>query len=181
MAEELFWNSATRNGDCLEWKKSLNKGGYGQVNFHGKIRLAHRAAFELSTGIDPIGMLVCHVCDNRKCINPNHLFLGAHNDNNNDMFNKGRGHIFDGTYITGLNNPNGKIDPASFEAAHLRRKNGKGLSEIADSYGVTKQAIWYVLNRDLALSRKRDRALHRTKAGTSVTVSHSVAAGQEAE
>ena len=67
------------------------KNGYGQLWWQGKMRLAHRLSYENYIDEIPDGMLVCHKCDNRKCINPNHLFVGTQSDNRNDMYQKGRG------------------------------------------------------------------------------------------
>ena len=52
---------------------------------------AHRVSFRAYVGDIPDGMLVCHTCDNRKCFNPKHLFLGSMKDNSQDMMAKGRG------------------------------------------------------------------------------------------
>lgn len=77
---------------CIEWTGARQTGGYGQtvaVGFAGK-PLAHRLAFFLATGIAPGEKVVCHTCDNRACINPDHLWLGTLTDNNRDMRDKGR-------------------------------------------------------------------------------------------
>lgn len=74
---------------CWNWNGSLN--GYGRVNIGGKNRYAHRYFYELHRGKIPEGLLVLHRCDNKKCVNPEHLFTGTQVDNMKDMFEKGRG------------------------------------------------------------------------------------------
>lgn len=76
---------------CFIWYGAKQKNGYGHRNVNGKTKLVHRISYEETFGPIPKGMLVCHSCDNRLCINPQHLFLGTHKDNTNDMMRKGRG------------------------------------------------------------------------------------------
>lgn len=76
--------------DCLEWTGSLDKNGYGKLKVQGKQYYTHRIAYQLGYGLDPKELFVCHKCDNPKCVNPQHLFLGTHQDNMDDMLRKGR-------------------------------------------------------------------------------------------
>lgn len=75
---------------CHEWTSSKNQKGYGLITIEGRPKRAHRIAYEVLVGSIPVGMFVCHHCDNPSCINPEHLFLGTAGDNNADMIRKGR-------------------------------------------------------------------------------------------
>jgi hypothetical protein len=86
---ERFWNKVNKTDGCWEWTASLNQRGYGQFKFEGKMVKAHRYSITLD-GRDPTGKLVCHHCDNPKCVRPDHLFVGTDKDNMVDMVKKGR-------------------------------------------------------------------------------------------
>lgn len=93
--ENRFWSKVSIRTveECWEWKGCLskgNRGGYGEFKHNGRVYKSHRMAWMLINGEIPDGLLVCHKCDNRKCCNPNHLFLGTVQDNNLDRNTKGR-------------------------------------------------------------------------------------------
>lgn len=75
---------------CWEWTSSITYRGYGQIQVCQSPEYAHRVSWEVFQK-EPIGdSFVLHKCDNRKCVNPDHLFLGSHSDNMHDMATKGR-------------------------------------------------------------------------------------------
>jgi hypothetical protein len=90
--DQQFFDERSRLNEqtgCIEWTRSLVN-GYPQSKSNGKSRRAHRMIWEFRYGAIPAGMNVCHKCDNRKCINPDHLFLGTTQDNVDDKMAKGR-------------------------------------------------------------------------------------------
>lgn len=77
------------NSGCFLWFGSTTTGGYGRLGVKGKLKLAHRVAYECAFG-DPGDLDVLHKCDVPCCINPDHLFLGVHAENMADMVAKKR-------------------------------------------------------------------------------------------
>lgn len=78
---------------CIEHNQRGNKGGYGTGKVAGKTEYLHRMAYCVAVGapLESIrGQVVMHTCDNPRCVNPKHLRLGTHQDNTDDMINKGR-------------------------------------------------------------------------------------------
>jgi hypothetical protein len=76
---------------CWEWLRAVRTDGYGTVKDRRDITVgAHRVSWQEHKGEIPEGLHVLHKCDNKLCVNPDHLFLGTHKDNMKDMIGKGR-------------------------------------------------------------------------------------------
>lgn len=137
LIKELFARADRSGGpkSCWNWKLSCNK-GYGQFNFNG-MKLVHRLIWCAIHGRPPIGMCVCHKCDNRKCINPAHLFLGTQQDNLEDMLSKGRN-------AKGAMLPNTVLTPRQVRYIRKQYKRGRG-SLLANQFGVNANTIYDVV------------------------------------
>lgn len=135
--EDLYNHIKDVNG-CWEWQRSIDNSGYGRVNIDGKIWLTHRLSWTIHNGPIPKttsgrGMSVCHKCDNPKCINPDHLFLGTDKDNVHDAIHKNRR-----ADQKGMNNPNRILTEQ--DVRDIRSMPGPH-RVIAARYGVSKYCI----------------------------------------
>lgn len=140
---------------CWEWTKGKNPSGYGifknlddRTQRPGnKMRslLAHRASYIMHKGEIPADKFVCHSCDNRACVNPDHLWLGSHKDNARDALGKGRLYLKGLTYQLkkGGKSPAAKLERYLDEIRN-RIASGERIAEIAESYEVTPQAIYSI-------------------------------------
>ena len=125
-------NKSAPNG-CWEWTGCLCL-GYGLIKRKDGLHLrAHRVSWEYHRGMIPHGMFICHSCDNRKCVNPDHLFVGTHNDNMKDMVIKGRS-----AKTVGEMNGFHKLKTESIETI---RNDRRPQHIIAKDYGVCQTTI----------------------------------------
>jgi hypothetical protein len=122
---------------CWEWQGAKNNRGYGKAHYEGRVCLTHRIMFELNNG--PTDLCVLHRCDNRSCINPDHLFAGTAAENTADMIGKGRDRL------TGARHLMAKLTPESAAEIRRRRQAGERVAALAREYGVSGQAICNLL------------------------------------
>ena len=131
-------NKDTSTG-CWEWTGATTRGDYGVIGKkvgHKKWQTAraHRVSYELYKG--PIGdFCVCHTCDNTKCVNPDHLFLGTVKDNMRDRVSKGR-------YAR-------KYNLLSQEIANSIRKEKGTMQQIAEKFGTSKAQVSRIKNNKI--------------------------------
>lgn len=147
-AVEPFWDKIAVSEDhnaCWEWQRLRNKQGYGILKTGGGSRRAHRYVWELFNGPIPESMFVCHKCDNPPCCNPSHLFLGTHQDNMQDMMDKGRtGHPAQ----PGEKHRSAKLNSQQVIRIRDLYESGKySYSELSDMFGVTSAQIGYIVTR----------------------------------
>ncbi|MHB1933614.1 MAG: HNH endonuclease [Leptospirillum sp.] len=138
IAQRLSEKSIRRENGCIEWTGALTN-GYGYLGVKGKGKRAHVLAYEVYKGPIPPGLFVCHHCDNRKCLNPHHLFLGTPTDNAQDAVKKGR-------WIRGSRVGSSKLKQSDIEEIFLLRSQGWTQRAIADKFGVTNGLISMILS-----------------------------------
>jgi hypothetical protein len=126
---------------CWEWKLADSGKGYGSVTVGGRAGRAygaHRVAFCVANGFViqrlPSSLMVCHACDNRRCCNPEHLFLGEAVDNTHDMIRKGRQAIQAGERAS-----RAKLTWAEVADIRRRRADGETWASLGRSFGVSAQ------------------------------------------
>jgi len=137
-----FDGSYTVQNGCWTWRNANKKTGYGILNYQGKATSAHRASYQFYKGKIPEKMQVCHSCDNRRCVNPDHLFLGSKSSNMQDAINKGRFSNGEKHYISKLTEQQVK------EIRKMRKENPNlTYTEIADIYGVSHETIYDIVKK----------------------------------
>jgi hypothetical protein len=88
---DKFLNRVNKTDSCWLWMGRLDKHGYGESKLIGRMA-PHRISYTLFKGEIPKGIFVCHTCDIRHCVNPDHLWIGTNSENMKDMALKGRIH-----------------------------------------------------------------------------------------
>lgn len=135
--ERLWLRVAVGSGDeCWEWQGAINSHGYGTIRDHCLSRGCHVVAHESRVGPVPAGMMVCHTCDNRKCCNPTHLYLGTATDNARDRDNRGRSNTAFGGRCG-----QAKLDNAKVALIRHLVSCGVKQRKLAALYGVTPMVI----------------------------------------
>lgn len=117
---------------CWEWSGCIQSNGYGRVTYKRKTMGAHRLSYLAFIGSIPAGNDVCHKCDNRKCVNPLHLFVGTRKDNMADAVAKNR-------QASGRSLPQTKLNDDDIAEIVKRAGNGEKYSSIAADFSICRQ------------------------------------------
>ncbi len=116
------------------WDKVSFKQGYGSFSFQSGPMKAHRFSCVMARGHIPAGLSICHKCDNRKCVNPAHLFPGTHKENMADMYSKKR-------HGWGQRNRHTKLSESQVIEIRNELAAGRSRLHIAIEYGVSRLTI----------------------------------------
>lgn len=140
--KDRFWKhvSITANPNiCWNWQLYVRPNGYGAFKVSRQIYKAHRISYFLANNVQPASLKVCHKCDNPKCVNPNHLFLGTQDDNMKDAIAKGR-------YCVGSKRKGTKLTEETALKIREMYKGGKETHRsLAKIFSVSAPAIRCVL------------------------------------
>lgn len=131
------------NSGCWLWVGHLTAAGYGKIGGGkavAKAVFAHRYSFERVNGPIPAGMHVCHRCDVRMCVNPDHLWLGTCADNHADRDRKGR-------QARGVSNSNAKFTEEDVRSIRLAHQLGEKPYALSRRWGVSPSTIHNIVDR----------------------------------
>lgn len=134
MSDDKFWEKVVKGHGCWEYKGAINTSGYGWLSRRRKQMSAHRWVWILVHGEIPRGMHVLHRCDNARCVNPDHLYLGTHTDNMLDRADRRR-------------TRRQKLTHADVAAIRAMRQAGHTCQAIADKYGISNGHVSAVARR----------------------------------
>lgn len=145
LLRRLDERSKRAENGCIEWQGAKTHNGYGQIRVHHPRRrsmLVHRLVWAMAYGTEPTGFDVCHRCDNRACLNVEHLFLGSRLDNMRDMAAKGRG-----ADSRGEKSGKAKLTDDDVKRIHELSAEGAKQAEIAHIYDIHPAHVSRLLSR----------------------------------
>lgn len=138
--EERFWAKVKKTDSCWLWTACKSNTGYGQIQLLHKSLGSHRVSWELHNGKIPKGMFILHKCDVRACVNPSHLFLGTHKDNNDDKIKKGRQAKGEATNTAKL------TDAKVIKIRSMYADGVMNKYQLAEMFKVDPRSIWNVIH-----------------------------------
>jgi hypothetical protein len=139
VGERFAENCVKRDSGCWEWIGSPARAGYGRLKIGRRYEFAHRLSWRLHHGAIQDGLCVLHKCDNRICVNPDHLFVGTIQDNTDDMMRKGRDRPQIGSQKT-----QAKLIEAKVATIKARLERGESQSNLAIEFNVSRQTINHI-------------------------------------
>lgn len=133
-----YWRSVDRGARdaCWPWTGLLDRDGYGQITIERRVFKTHRVSWLIHHGPIPVSMCVCHACDNRRCCNPEHLFLGTQQENTADRERKGRN----------ARTPK-KLDAQAVREIRRASIEGHKTAAIAGAYGISGRMVRLIVLR----------------------------------
>jgi hypothetical protein len=136
-----FWFYVQKSSGCWLWTAGTFGGRYGQFRAGKQKVRAHRAAWLLAGKTIPAGLILCHRCDNAKCVRTSHLFLGTDADNARDRDLKGRTSKRPTTRLPGELNPAARLTEQ--QVAEIRRRNVGGESQrtLAAAFNISQSQV----------------------------------------
>ncbi len=140
---ERFWAKTERRepDSCWPWRGAIGARGYGSIRCFGRSVAAHRVAWFLANSEWP-RLFVCHHCDNRRCINPAHLFVGTAKDNTQDMLRKGRHRV-----LRGEECPRARLSREDVIEIRTRHAAGLPQAAIGKVFAISKAHVSGIVNR----------------------------------
>lgn len=122
---------------CLNWTGSLDSSGYARVGYQKRNWKASRVAWTMINGPIPVGLQVLHKCDNRRCVNVDHFFLGTNSENMADMVSKGRSAL-----------GRAKLTAEAIKTIREQFATGTSTLALATRHKVTQANVYRIVNRE---------------------------------
>jgi hypothetical protein len=152
LLNKVDWQAVVDLNSCWNWIGATTSNGYGQIHFINRNVAAHRVSYWLYRELKRTNRVqvcnpsvhVCHKCDNRRCINPMHLFLGTRIDNMQDAKSKGRLFILPGKGLTGSKHFNSKLTEEQIVEIRTLLSQLIAVAEIAHKFKVDKSLIYKI-------------------------------------